>query len=49
MIFHGNVVAIRDVITFRGTSPNELKEEFERSIDGYLEWCRELGQESEKP
>jgi len=49
MIFHGEVIGLRDVITFRGTTPKEIKEEFERSIDGYLDWCNELGQEPEKP
>lgn len=49
MIFHGEVIGLRDVITFRGKTPNEIKEEFERSIDGYLDWCHELGQEPEKP
>lgn len=49
MIFHGEVVGLRDVVTFRGTNPEELKEEFERSLDGYLAWCQELGQEPERP
>jgi len=49
MIFHGEVIGLRDVITFRGTTPKELKKEFETSIDGYLAWCKELGQEPEKP
>jgi len=49
MIFHGEVIGLRDVITFRGTTPEEIKKEFEDSIDGYLEWCRELEQEPEKP
>lgn len=49
MIFHGEVIGLRDVITFRGTTPEEIKREFEASIDGYLNWCRELGQEPEKP
>lgn len=49
MIFHGEVVGLRDVVTFRGSNPEELKEEFERSIDGYLAWCQELGQEPERP
>jgi predicted HicB family RNase H-like nuclease len=49
MIFHGEVVGLRDVITFRGTTPEEIKKEFETSIGGYLDWCKELGQEPEKP
>lgn len=36
-------------ITFRGTTPEEIKREFETSIDGYLDWCNELGQQPEKP
>lgn len=49
MIFHGEVIGLRDVITFRGTSPEEIKQEFETSVDGYLKWCEELGQEPDKP
>jgi len=49
MIFHGEVVGLRDVITFRGTTPAELKKEFQVSIKGYLDWCKELGQAPEKP
>lgn len=49
MIFHGEIIGLRDVITFRGTTPQEIKFEFEKSIDGYLDWCKELGQEPERP
>lgn len=49
MIFHGEVIGLRDVITFRGTTPEEIKKEFKISIDGYLDWCKELGQSPEKP
>ena len=49
MIFHGEVIGLRDVITFRGTTPEELKKEFKTSIDGYLAWCKKLGQEPETP
>lgn len=49
MIFHGEVIGLRDVITFRGTTPEEIKKEFEISVDGYLDWCNELGQEPERP
>lgn len=48
MIFHGEVMGLRDVITFRGASPEEINEEFEHSIDGYLAWCRELGQKKDR-
>lgn len=49
MIFHGEVTDLRDVITFHGTTSEEIKKAFEKAINGYLDWCKELGQEPEKP
>ncbi|MCE2982384.1 MAG: type II toxin-antitoxin system HicB family antitoxin [Parachlamydia sp.] len=49
MIFHGEVLGIKDVITFQGTTPHEIKKEFEISVDGYLDWCRELEQAPDRP
>lgn len=48
-IFHGEVTLTRDVITFQGTSVDELRQAFRDSIDGYLEWCAERGEVAEKP
>lgn len=48
-IFHGEVVNLRDVITFQGRSVEELKKAMAESIDDYLEFCRERGEEPEKP
>lgn len=48
-IFHGRVLHLRDVITFQGTSVEELRREFQASIDDYLEWCAERGEAPEKP
>ena len=47
-LFHGKVLELRDVITFQGTSVAELEEEFRASVDDYLEWCAERGEEPEK-
>lgn len=44
-IFHGEVVNTRDVITFQGISVEELKQAFEDSVEDYLEFCRERGEE----
>ena len=38
-VFHGEVINTRDVITFQGTSVEELKQAFEDSVDDYLEFC----------
>ncbi len=48
-LFHGEIINTRDVITFQGTSVEELEKAFRDSIDDYLEWCREDGVEPEKP
>ncbi len=48
-VFHGEVLHLRDVITFEGTSVEELEEEFKNSVEDYLEWCAEEGHDPEKP
>jgi predicted HicB family RNase H-like nuclease len=48
-IFHGEVVNIRDVITFQGQSVDELRQAFEDSIEDYIEFCLERGEQPEKP
>ncbi|MCC5665013.1 type II toxin-antitoxin system HicB family antitoxin [Nostoc sp. CHAB 5784] len=48
-IFHGEVINIRDVITFQGSSVDELKQAFSDSVDDYLDFCRERGEEADKP
>ncbi|MCR4909045.1 MAG: type II toxin-antitoxin system HicB family antitoxin [Lachnospiraceae bacterium] len=48
-IFTGMVINTKTVITFQGTSVDELTREFQLSIDDYLEWCRKDGIEPEKP
>lgn len=48
-IFHGEVINTRDVITFQGGSVAELKQVFHDSVDDYLNWCAERGEEPEKP
>jgi predicted HicB family RNase H-like nuclease len=48
-IFHGEVLHLRDVITFQGESVNELEQAFHDSVDDYLEFCKERGEKPEKP
>lgn len=49
MIFHGEVVDTKDVITFQGTSVKELKKAFKESVDDYIAFCKERGEEPDKP
>jgi predicted HicB family RNase H-like nuclease len=48
-LFHGEVINLRDVITFQGASVSELKQALEESVKDYLAFCRERGEEPEKP
>ena len=40
-LFHGEVLDLRDVITFQGRSVDELEQAFRDSVDDYLEFCAE--------
>ena len=48
-VFHGEVLGLRDVVTFQGTTVEEVKGAFEESIDDYLEFCKTRGEEPDKP
>ncbi len=48
-IFHGEVINLRDVITFEGETVEELKQAFYDSVDDYLEFCAERGEDPDKP
>jgi predicted HicB family RNase H-like nuclease len=48
-ILYGEVLGTRDVITFQGKSVDELQEAFRESVDDYLEFCAERGEEPDKP
>lgn len=48
-LFHGEVVGLKDMITFQGLSVDELEQAFKDSVEDYLEFCKELGRPPEKP
>jgi predicted HicB family RNase H-like nuclease len=48
-IFHGDVVGIRDVVTFQGESVAELRLAFRESVDEYLAYCARRGESPDKP
>lgn len=48
-IFHGDVVNTRDVITFQGTTVEEIEGAFKDSVEDYIEWCKSEGVTPEKP
>jgi predicted HicB family RNase H-like nuclease len=48
-ILHGEVIGLRDVITFQGRTVDEVKGAFRESVDDYLAFCAKRGEEPEKP
>ena len=48
-IFHGEVINLRDVVTFQGKTVEELRKAFHESVDDYLDFCAVRGEEPEKP
>lgn len=48
-IFHGEIINLRDVITFQGSSAQELKSAMADSVEDYLAFCAERGEQPEKP
>jgi predicted HicB family RNase H-like nuclease len=48
-LFHGEVLDTRDVITFQGTSVEDLQQAFRDSVDDYLDFCRQRNEAPDKP
>lgn len=48
-VFHGEVINLRDVITFEGKSVSELRKAMRESVEDYLAFCEERNEEPEKP
>ena len=47
-VFFGEVINLRDVITFEGNTVKQLRGAFRDSVDDYLAFCAERGEEPEK-
>ena len=47
--FSGTIAGLRDVIHFEGSTARELARAFRSSIDSYLEYCAESGQQPDRP
>lgn len=47
-LLHGEVLGLKDVITFQGTTSQEIEKAFHESVDDYLAWCKERGEKPEK-
>jgi predicted HicB family RNase H-like nuclease len=48
-VFHGRVNDISDVVTFEGTSVDELEAAFRNAVDEYVAFCEERGRVPQRP
>ena len=48
-IFYGEIIGLRDVVTFKGTSVKELQKSFRESTDDYLAFCKRMGKAPDSP
>lgn len=45
----GKVVGVKSLLSYEGASVLELEQDFQRTVDAYLEDCRERGVQPEQP
>jgi len=48
-IFHGKIEFITDTVLYEGDSVAELKKNFHDAVEDYIEACKEIGKEPQKP
>jgi predicted HicB family RNase H-like nuclease len=48
-LFYGEVINLRDVVTFQGRSVEELKQALADSIEDYFAFCQQRNEEPDKP
>lgn len=46
---HGQILFIEDIITYEGTTVDDIKTSFKEAVDRYLTYCKETGKPSNKP
>lgn len=47
--FYGKIVAIKDLVTWQSDTVEGITKEFHSCVDDYLDFCKEIGKEPEKP
>lgn len=48
-VCRGKILFIDDLITYQADAPKEIQAAFEEAVDDYLETCRELNREAQRP
>jgi predicted HicB family RNase H-like nuclease len=48
-LLHGNLLGIRDMVTFDGQNLKELQKNFRDAVEEYLQMCAEIGKSPNVP
>jgi len=48
-VCRGKILFVNDLIIYEARTPEELQHAFEEAVDDYLETCKEIGKEPQKP
>ena len=48
-VYYGNIAGIKDMITYQSDTVEGITEAFHSCVDDYLDFCKEIGKEPEKP
>jgi predicted HicB family RNase H-like nuclease len=46
---HGKLLFVNDLVTYEADNPKELQKAFQDAVDDYIETCKMVGKEPEKP
>ncbi|MBI5594029.1 MAG: type II toxin-antitoxin system HicB family antitoxin [Deltaproteobacteria bacterium] len=46
---HGKILFINDLITYEGSTPEDLSVSFESAVDRYIAYCNNTGKPANKP
>jgi len=49
MCLHGKLLFINDTVTYEAKNLKQLQKEFEDAVDDYVETCKKLNREPQKP
>ncbi len=47
-VFFGKIEGINDLVTFEGTTVDEIKNAFQEAVDDYIDICKETGKPLQK-
>ena len=48
-LWHGTLDGVKDLVNFHALEIENIEQEFRNAVDDYLDFCREVGKEPERP